>query len=53
MMEDLEKHDWPLSMDEIKKYEQEINDAEIFLSQSRELQQTSEKVVMNFSRETL
>jgi len=49
MMEDLEKSGWPLSKEEIEKYEQEVKQAEIYLSQSKELQQTAEKL----SREAL
>ena len=45
MMEDLEKNGWPISRDEIENYEKEILQAEIYLSQSKELQQTSEKVI--------
>ena len=48
MMEDLEKSGWPLSKDEIERYEKEIRQAEIYLSQSKELQETAEKVVMSF-----
>ena len=46
MMDDLEKSGWPLSKEEVEKYEQEIKQAEIYLSQSKELQETAEKVII-------
>ncbi len=44
MLEDLERNDWPIEREIIEKYENEIKQAEIFLSQSKELRETSEKV---------
>lgn len=44
MLADLENNGWPVSRNEIDKYEKEIAQGEMYLSQSKELQQTSEKV---------
>ena len=48
MIEDLEKNGWPLSKDEIERFEEEVKQAEIYLSQSKELQETAEKVIISF-----
>ena len=48
MLEDLERNEWPITMDDIAKYEDEIKQAELYLFQSKELQETSEKVLFPF-----
>eukprot|EP00794_Sanderia_malayensis_P007171 gene7171-7977_t len=44
MLNDLEKNDWPVKEDIIVKFEDEIKQAEVFLSQSRELRETSKRL---------
>ena len=44
MMDDLEKQGWPVSPDDINLLEKEIQQAETFLLQSKDLRQKSEEV---------
>ena len=48
MMEDLENNGWPIKREIIEALEDEIKQAELYLSQSKELQKTSEKVTVFF-----
>ena len=47
MMDDLEKQGWPVSPDDINLLEKEIQQAETFLLQSKDLRQKSEEVEKN------
>lgn len=44
MMDDLEKQDWPVDSDDIRLLEKEIQQAQTFLLQSKDLRQKSEEV---------
>ena len=44
MMDDLEKQDWPVDPDDISLLEKEIQQAQTFLLQSKDLRQKSEEV---------
>lgn len=44
MMDDLEKQDWPVDPDDINLLEKEIQQAQTFLLQSKDLRQKSEEV---------
>lgn len=44
MMDDLEKQDWPVDPDDIRLLEKEIQQAQTFLLQSKDLRQKSEEV---------
>ena len=43
-MDDLEKQDWPVDPDDISLLEKEIQQAQTFLLQSKDLRQKSEEV---------
>lgn len=44
IMDDLEKQDWPVGPDDINLLEKEIQQAQTFLLQSKDLRQKSEEV---------
>ena len=44
MMDDLEKQGWPVDQDDINLLEREIEQAQTFLLQSKDLRQKSEEV---------
>ena len=44
MMDDLEKQGWPVDPDDINLLEREIDQAQTFLLQSKDLRQKSEEV---------
>ena len=45
MMSDMEKHDWPVGKEDIELLDKEIQQAEVFLQQSKDLRKASEEVV--------
>ena len=44
MLNDLDQNGWPISKTILGQFENEINQAEVYLSQSIELRETSDKV---------
>ena len=45
-MDDLEKQDWPIKREDLHLLEREIDQAETFLQQSKDLRQKSEEVLV-------
>ena len=44
MMDDLEKHGWPISKDDIEALENEIKEGNTYLQQSQNLRKASDQV---------
>ena len=44
MISDLESHDWPIDKEDIELLEKEIEQAHVFLQQSKDLGKASEQV---------